>query len=334
MRGSESSAPPSSQVQHVAVTEAHDGQRLDNFLLRWAKGVPKSHVYRVVRSGEVRVNGGRARADTRLAAGDQLRIPPMRRADPAANPVAPALMPPVLLEDTHLLIVNKPAGVAVHGGSGVSHGVIERVRTARPQDPFLELGHRLDRETSGALILARTRRGLLGLHDMMRSGDMEKRYLAVVIGDWVNDKQHVKAKLLKRTTASGEKRVSVDEREGVAAHTIFYLRGRFGAFSLIEAELKTGRTHQIRVHLAHLGYQILGDDKYGDFEVNRRAAKGEFGVKLDRMFLHAWRLGFVHPVTGEAVSLEAPIPSDLAAWLDSQDPDGSIRKNNDARFSV
>ena len=312
-------------VRHIAVTDAHEGQRLDNFLFRTLKGVPKSHVYRVVRSGEVRVNGGRAKAETRLGAGDEVRIPPLRLPAIAATAPAPARMPPVLYEDEHLLVIDKPAGVAAHGGSGVSHGIIERVRAALPAQPFLELGHRLDRETSGILLLAKTRRCLLALHEQMRQGTIDKRYLTAVVGDWVNDKQHVKARLTKRTTPQGEKRVHVDEQEGMAAHTVFYLRARLDGFSLLEAQLHTGRTHQIRVHLSHLGFVIIGDDKYGDFQRNREAAKGAFGARLDRMFLHAWRVRMAHPVTGAALDLEASLPADLANWLDARDPDGVRR---------
>ncbi|BAP88922.1 pseudouridylate synthase [Burkholderiales bacterium GJ-E10] len=308
-------------VSTVRVDEGSAGQRLDNFLLQWAKGVPKSHVYRIVRTGEVRVNGGRTRVEYRLALGDEVRIPPLRRAEPTAKPTAPAQMPPILFEDEHLLVVNKPSGVAAHGGSGVAHGVIERVRAARPQQAFLELGHRLDRETSGVLLLAKTRRCLVALHEQLRTGAVEKRYLALVIGDWVNDRQHVRFPLVKRTLANGERRVFVDEEEGVRAHTIFSLRKRLPGFSLLEAELKTGRTHQIRVHLAHSGFPILGDDKYGDFEVNRRAARGEFGARLDRMFLHAFRIALAHPVTGERLAIEAPLPQECERFVAALQPD-------------
>ena len=315
-------------VRKVVVGEEYAGQRLDNFLLRLVKGVPKSHVYRVVRSGEVRVNGGRSTAEYRLAAGDQLRIPPMRLPQPDTKPVAPALMPAILYEDEHLLVVDKPSGVAAHGGSGVAHGVIERVRSARPQQAFLELGHRLDRETSGVMMLAKTRRGLVGLHAQMREGRVEKRYYAMVIGDWVNDRQHVRFALAKRTTAGGERRVFVDAAAGADAHTIIHLRARLNGFSLVEAELKTGRTHQIRVHLTHLGFPLLGDDKYGDFDINRRAAKGEFGARLGRMFLHAFRVHLEHPVTGIPITIESPLAADCAAWLEARDPDGSARSRH------
>jgi 23S rRNA pseudouridine955/2504/2580 synthase len=306
--------PAADQVSYVTVGPDAAGQRLDNFLLRLARGVPQSHVYRIVRSGEVRVNKSRASVDQRLAEGDQVRIPPLRTAAPAPPPVRPQ-MPPVLFEDEHLIAVDKPAGVAAHGGSGIAHGLIEMVRAARPNQPFLELAHRLDRETSGILLLAKTRRALLGLHEQLREGQVDKRYLVLVAGDWVNDRQHVRLPLARRTTASGERRVSVDADEGLAAHTVFNLRQRYGRFSLLEAELKTGRTHQIRVHLAHVGFPIVGDDKYGDFELNRRVARGEFGVPFRRMFLHACATRFRHPVSGVPMAIDSALDRECSDFL-------------------
>jgi 23S rRNA pseudouridine955/2504/2580 synthase len=304
------------RVAQVTVGEDGAGQRLDNYLLKLAKGVPKSHVYRIVRSGEVRVNKARATVSQRLAAGDVLRVPPLRTAAACATPRATPLadLPPILFEDAHLLVVDKPAGLAAHGGSGIAFGLIERLRAARPQQPFLELAHRLDRETSGVLLLAKTRRALVRLHQQLRQGEVDKRYLTLAVGDWVNDRQHIKAPLTKYVTKTGERRVSVDP-EGMPSHTIFSLRERLGAFSLLEAQLKSGRTHQIRVHLAHAGFAIAGDDKYGDFELNRRLAKGEFGAKLGRMFLHAFQASLVHPVSGEKLVLEAPLPADCDELL-------------------
>jgi 23S rRNA pseudouridine955/2504/2580 synthase len=303
------------RVAMLVVGEEGAGQRLDNYLLRVAKGVPKSHVYRIVRSGEVRVNGGRATVDQRLAMGDRVRVPPLRLAAVPVRAAPPrGEVPPVLFEDEHVLAVDKPAGLAVHGGSGVDFGLIERVRAARPHQVFLELAHRLDRETSGILLLAKSRRGLLGLHGQMRDGLVDKRYLALVRGDWVNDRQHVRAPLARYLTREGERRVAVDP-EGMPSHTVFNLRERLGAFSLLEAELKTGRTHQIRVHLAHLGFPIVGDDKYGDFELNRQAARGDFGARMPRMFLHAWSIRFSHPVGGAPVELTSPLPRDCDDFL-------------------
>ncbi|HQR54847.1 MAG TPA: RluA family pseudouridine synthase [Burkholderiaceae bacterium] len=305
------------RASHLRVDAEYAGQRLDNFLLRIARGVPKSHVYRIVRSGEVRVNKARVAVDYRLQAGDDIRIPPMRTARPGDLPAqafAPAQMPPILFEDEYLIAVDKPSGVAAHGGSGVAHGVIERVRAARPRQAFLELAHRLDRETSGILLLAKSRRALLSLHEQLREGSIDKRYLVLVAGDWNDQRRHVRLALTKFVNHSGERRVAVDT-EGAASHTIFNLRERYGAFSLLEAELKTGRTHQIRVHLAHLGFPIVGDDKYGDFELNRRVAKGEFGPRFGRMFLHAWTTQLAHPISGEPLALTAPLPPDCSDFL-------------------
>ena len=302
------------RVSYLTVGPESAGQRLDNFLLRLAKGVPHSHVYRIVRSGEVRVNQGRAAVSQRLAEGDRIRVPPLRVAQPAAPPPRP-FMPAVLYEDEHLMVVDKPAGLAAHGGSGIAHGLIESVRASRPNQQFLELAHRLDRETSGILLLAKSRRALLSLHGMLRDGRIDKRYLALVAGDWVNDRQHVRLPLAKRTLAGGERRVGVDRDAGLAAHTVFNLRHRYGAFSLLEAELKTGRTHQIRVHLAHVGFPIAGDDKYGDFELNRRLARGEFGAALRRMFLHACSVRLAHPVGGQPMQIDCALDRECADFL-------------------
>ena len=296
------------------------GQRIDNFLLRICKGVPKSHVYQVLRSGQVRVNKGRIAQTYRLAEGDLVRVPPMRMAQPtaAAEGRAPAAEFPVLFEDDAILIIDKPAGVAVHGGSGVSFGVIEQLRAARPQAKFLELVHRLDRETSGVLVLAKKRSALVSLHEQIRDGGgMDKRYLALVTGDWQNKRQHVKLPLFKYTAADGERRVRV-QADGLPSHTVFNLLRKYGNFALLEAELKTGRTHQIRVHLASSGFPIVGDDKYGDFALNKQLQKaGDGHAAFKRMFLHAFRLSFTHPLSGEAVSVEAPLPPECRRFLDS-----------------
>jgi 23S rRNA pseudouridine955/2504/2580 synthase len=298
-------------VRLLSVGDEQAGQRLDNFLLRECKGVPKSHVYKAIRDGQVRVNKGRCRPETRLEAGDRVRIPPLRLPDPGARPPVPPAAFPVIYEDAHLLVLDKPAGVAVHGGSGVSFGVIEQLRAARPEERLLELAHRLDRETSGVLMVARSRKALLALHDMMREHHGHKRYLALVAGDWVNDRQHLRLPLLKYLTPSGERRVRVDAL-GKPAHTIITLRRRYGgAWSLVEAELRTGRTHQIRVHLAAQGHPIAGDEKYGSDEI--RAAL--FAQGFRRMFLHAGSLEIPHPVTGEPLRLEAPLPPDCVALL-------------------
>ncbi len=298
-----------------------EGQRLDNFLVRVAKGVPRSHLYGIIRRGDVRVNKKRARADTRLEAGDVVRLPPLRTAAKTETTSAPPLARhqlDILFEDPHLLVVSKPAGLAAHGGSGVSHGLIERLRATRPEAPFLELCHRLDRETSGAIVVAKTRRALVRMHDLMKEGGVEKHYLALVKGDWVNDRQHVKRPLLRYLLPSGERRVRVDP-EGMSAHSIFTLIERYGPVSLLDVELKTGRTHQIRVHALSEGFPLVGDDKYGDFDFNRAVAHGSLGRPFPRMFLHARLLRFPHPVTGEPLQVEAPLPKELSELIRALD---------------
>jgi 23S rRNA pseudouridine955/2504/2580 synthase len=312
-------------VRELAIDEASAGQRLDNFLARILKGVPKSHLYRIVRSGEVRVNGRRAGPDARLMHGDRVRIPPIRtgEAETTASRTASAARAGgklvVLHEDDDLIALDKPAGVAVHGGSGIAHGVIERLRAARPQARFLELVHRLDRETSGVLLVAKKRAALVALHDAWRAGDVDKRYTVLVRGRWRDAKRVVRLPVHRYTTREGERRVRVED-DGQHAQTTFR---RLKAWpdhdpplALLDAELHTGRTHQIRVHLTHLGFPLAGDDKYGDFVWNRTLAKS--GLK--RMFLHAARLALAHPRTGEPLSLAAPLPPDLAAFVASLGP--------------
>ncbi|HYD97630.1 MAG TPA: RluA family pseudouridine synthase [Noviherbaspirillum sp.] len=310
------SAGAPAQVRLVTISEEEADQRIDNFLLRVCKGVPKSHIYRVLRSGEVRVNKGRIDQTYRLQEGDVVRIPPVRVAEKITQ-AAPAAEFRILLEDAHLLVIDKPAGVAVHGGSGVSYGVIEQLRAARPQAKFLELVHRLDRETSGILLLAKKRSALTNLHEQIREGQLDKRYLALVHGEWRNARQHVKLPLFKYTTPDGERRVRV-QADGMASHTIFNLVRRYGGFALVEAELKTGRTHQIRVHLASNGFPIAGDDKYGDFALNKALQKADGGrIALKRMFLHAYRITFRHPDSGDPVTLEAALPPECEQFLKS-----------------
>ncbi len=306
-------------VSLVKVDEEDAGQRLDNFLLARLKGVPKSHVYKLVRGGQVRVNGGRADVSRRLLIGDEVRVPPVRVAHKAA--AVPALLPGaarlaahVLFRDEFLLVLNKPAGWAVHGGSGIARGVIEQLRLENPQTRFMELAHRLDRETSGLLLVALKRRALLGLHEALREGRTDKRYLALAAGAWMGETRHARFPLHKYLTAEGERRVRV-EAGGQAAHTVFTRRKSWPGYSLLEAQLKTGRTHQIRVHLAEFGCPIAGDDKYGDFALNKALAK----QGLKRMFLHAWRLSLKHPVTGQALELEAPLPAELQNFIDHLD---------------
>ena len=302
------------QAQFVTITEEEAGQRIDNYLLRVCKGVPKSHVYRILRSGEVRVNKGRIDQLYRLVQGDVVRIPPIRIAEKQENHV-PAAEFKIIFEDSHLLVIDKPAGVAVHGGSGVSFGVIEQLRASRPDAKFLELVHRLDRETSGLLLLAKKRSALTSLHEQMRDGLTDKRYLTMVAGDWKNARQHIKLALHKYSTADGERRVTVSP-DGMPSHTIFSLLKKFDGFALLEAELKTGRTHQIRVHLSSSGFPILGDDKYGDFALNKALQKAtETRGALKRMFLHAHQITFTHPESGKNMTLNAPLAAECERFL-------------------
>ncbi|WP_128002051.1 RluA family pseudouridine synthase [Piscinibacter defluvii] len=302
----------------LTVDEAGEGQRLDNFLLRLLKGVPKTHVYRVIRSGEVRVNKGRAAADTRLALGDEVRVPPVRTAQRDEAAPAPAREFPIVFEDEHLLVVDKPAGVAVHGGSGVSFGVIEQLRRARPQAKFLELVHRLDKETSGLLMLAKKRSALTALQDQLRQRETGKTYAALVPGAWPDKLKVIDVPLHKFLTGEGERRVRTVEpghEDAKRSITLVKVARRFRDFTLLEVTIKTGRTHQIRVHLAHAGHAIVGDPKYGDFALNKSLARGP--AKFERMFLHAQRLRFVHPATGAEIGLEAPLPPECEAFLNS-----------------
>ena len=311
------------EVRWLTVDDESAGQRLDNYLLRHLKGVPKTHVYRIIRSGEVRVNKARANADTRVATGDVVRLPPVRVAEPKPTDgpqAAPAREFPALLEDDWVLAIDKPAGVAVHGGSGVSFGVIEQLRRARPMARTLELVHRLDRETSGILLVAKKRSALTHLQDQFRERETGKTYLALVLGDWPDRLKVIDAPLHKYTVpggvGEGERRVKVvakDDPDGMRAITLVKVRQRLTGFTLLEVTIKTGRTHQIRVHLAAQGHPIAGDEKYGDFERNKALQR----QGLKRMFLHAWRLQFSHPGTGERVELLAPLPSALQSFIDA-----------------
>lgn len=332
------------EVGWLVVDSESAGQRLDNFLIRHLKGVPKTHVYRIIRSGEVRVNKGRATADTRVKEGDAVRVPPVRVAERAPEGSAPARDFPVLLEDDHLIAVNKPAGVAVHGGSGVSSGVIEQLRSARQYNPtagpghvrpgpgraqgslgaaggirFLELVHRLDRETSGILLVAKKRSALKHLQEQFRERETGKTYLALVLGEWQANRKVIDAPLYKYLVdggrGDGERRVRVvdkDDPNGMRAITLVKVRERLPGFTLLEVTIKTGRTHQIRVHLQSAGHPIAGDDKYGEFERNKALQK----QGLRRMFLHAWRLQFTHPANGERIELLAPLPPELQSFID------------------
>jgi 23S rRNA pseudouridine955/2504/2580 synthase len=304
-------------VTWLTVGEESAGQRIDNFLARILKGVPKSHVYRILRTGEVRVNKGRVGAETRLVLGDVVRVPPVRVAKPAmGSRRIPKNAPktPILYEDESILAIDKPAGLAVHGGSGIAYGLIEQLRATRTDARFLELVHRLDRDTSGVILVAKKRAALVALHQQLRNGEFDKRYLVLVRGRWRDAKRGVRLSLHKFATREGERRVRVEE-DGQEAETVFHRRRVWAdhnpPLALLEAELRTGRTHQIRVHLTHLGFPLAGDDKYGDFAWNKDLAK----EGLRRMFLHAWRLSFVHPVTRQPLAVESELPSDLAAYV-------------------
>ena len=296
--------------------------------MRHLKGVPKTHVYRIIRSGEVRVNKGRASADDRVAMGDLVRLPPVRISERVAEKAeamaqsmargAPARDFIILFEDEHLLAIDKPSGVAVHGGSGVSFGVIEQLRMARPQAKFLELVHRLDRETSGILLVAKKRSALTNLQDQFRERETGKTYLALVSGRWPGNKKVLDKPLHKYLLPDGERRVKVvskDDPDGMPSMTLVKVRGTNAtAFTLLEVTIKTGRTHQIRVHLASEGFPIVGDDKYGDFDLNKTLLRPGKLPALKRMFLHAWRLQFNHPASGERVELLAQLPLELETF--------------------
>lgn len=297
--------------------------------MRHLKGVPKTHVYRLIRSGQVRLNKGRAAADSRIQSGDQVRLPPVRIsekvAEKAANP-APGREFPVLLEDECLMAIDKPSGVAVHGGSGVSFGVIEQLRQARPQAKLLELVHRLDRDTSGILLVAKKRSALKHLQDQFRERETDKTYLTLVKGDWPVKRKLIDLPLHKFLLPDGQRRVRVttpEDPDGMRSITLVKVAQRLPGASLLEVTIKTGRTHQIRVHLAALGHPIAGDDKYGDFDWNRQLLKTSPGPALKRMFLHAWRLQFMHPVTAERVALQADLPLELKAYIDHAQPEAT-----------
>ncbi len=317
-----------SAASNLTIDEASDGQRIDNFLAKTLKGVPKSHIYRILRSGEVRVNKGRIDASYKLVLSDVVRVPPIRVAandkevidfKQNSTQATSILESTIIYEDDALLVIDKPAGFAVHGGSGVSRGVIEQLRLERPKAKFLELVHRLDRETSGVLMLAKKRVALVALHEMIRNNQTDKRYLMLVAGEWTEKKKRVTLDLQKYVLPNGERRVNVvtDKSkdkydQAQVSETIFYLKQSFAGFSLLEAQLITGRTHQLRVQLAHLGFPILGDDKYGDFAQNKLLAK----KGLKRMFLHSVETNLKHPVSGDKLKLVATLPKELQKFIE------------------
>ena len=303
------------KVRYQTIESGFEGQRIDNYLLKILKGVPKSYVYRILRKGEVRVNKGRIKPDYRLAVGDEIRIPPVRVAEKTTwrpgEQLLHKLENAIIYEDNRLFIINKPSGIAVHGGSGLSFGLIEALRTLRPDERHLELVHRLDRETSGCLIIAKKRSALRSLHELLRENRVDKRYLALIAGDMSDHRIEVNKPLKKNTLKSGERVVKVSD-DGKPAVTRFQLVKRFKQANLVEVRLLTGRTHQIRVHSAFLGTPILGDEKYGHSESNKRFRN----LGLKRLFLHAASLRFRLPGNQQEIFVEAPLDDDLQKLLD------------------
>ena len=308
------------QVQWVEITEDNGEQRLDNFLITRLKGVPKSRIYRIVRKGEVRVNKGRVDIGYRLVPGDIVRIPPVRQAETNAEPtyisksLVETLKNSILFEDDGLIVLNKPAGFAVHGGSGVDAGVIEGLRFISPGQRFLELVHRLDRDTSGCLLLAKKRSALRALHEQFRNDTVSKSYVALLSGQWARKKQIVDQPLQKNVSKGGERMVVIS-RQGKQSETLFTRLQLYGDSTLVKAAPKTGRTHQIRVHAAFLSHPIVGDERYGFAETNKSFKNR--GHK--RMFLHAETLEFLHPATGKAVKFSAPLPEHFKRFIDHEE---------------
>jgi 23S rRNA pseudouridine955/2504/2580 synthase len=304
------------QVNFYTATENDDNQRLDNLLVKILKNVPKGFIFRIIRSGEVKLNQKKVTFSTKVAINDIIRIPPIDvrvfASESAANNKIPKLQLDILYEDEYYLIINKPSGIACHGGSGISFGIIEQIRQHYSQLKFIELAHRIDKETSGVLVLAKKRQALVKFQELSTAGQINKIYLALTIGELPDNKRNVKAPLYKHLIANGERRVRVDNQLGVFAHSIFNVVTRYKDFTLVSATIKTGRTHQIRVHLQHIGYPIAMDEKYGDFALNKQLPK----MGLKRMFLHASRLEFTHPITNTLLKLEAPLPVELQKFLD------------------
>lgn len=303
--------PGTPAVRHLTIDAARSGQRLDNFLIGHLKGVPRSHVYRILRTGEVRLNGGRARPARRLEEGDIVRVPPVRTARRATASVSSEqfawLDERVLYEDESLLAIDKPAGLSVHGGSRVSIGLIEAMRARRGKESMLELVHRLDRDTSGCLLLAKQRPTLLALHTQLRAGKIEKRYLALLCGKWRGGARYIELELER----SRLRKTVVVHQAGKRATSRFIPRRFFADATMVEIELLTGRTHQARAHAAHVGHPIAGDEKYGDRQFNRRL----FEQGLRRLFLHAASLSFTHPVLGDKIRIESPLTPELTEFL-------------------
>jgi 23S rRNA pseudouridine955/2504/2580 synthase len=300
------------KVQFITIEPELEGQRIDNFLRTLLKGVPKSLIYRILRIGEIRVNKKRVKPEYKLLTNDELRIPPIRVSEPSEVPSTKldkvaSLENHILFEDEWLIVLNKPSGTAVHGGSGLSFGVIEALRALRPDQKFLELVHRLDRDTSGCLLIAKKRSALKSLHEQLRDKQVDKRYQALVSGNWPDNRFKVKAPLIKNVLKSGERMVSVNEVEGKPSETRFRILNQYKDATLVEASPITGRTHQIRVHCLHAGHPIACDDKYGDNNFDSKMQR----LGLSRLFLHAYSLSFIHPNSNERVNYQAPLDNAL-----------------------
>lgn len=306
-------------VRYEVIDENSSGQKIDNFLIKVIKNVPKSHIYKLLRSGQVRVNKKRIKTDFKLSIGDKVRIPPFTSSSTQAKPIV-IIRPEqklliedaVIYEDDVIIAIDKPSGLAVHGGSGLSFGLIELLRQSRSDAKFLELVHRIDKETSGIILIAKKRNALVNIHQQMRAKSIHKKYQVMVNGRWKKNQLIVDLDLIKTTTNDGQKKVRVSSEDSKVpgskeSRSVFFLRNSYNDFSLLDVKLITGRTHQIRVHLSHLGFPIVGDDKYGDFSLNKIQKK----IGFKRMFLHAGELGFIHPSTGEKCFLKAPLPKEF-----------------------
>lgn len=304
------------EVNFYTVTESDENQRLDNLLIKILKGVPKSHIHRIIRSGEVRINKLKSTNNDKVHENDIIRIPPIRISQNVQiEKKIPSAKFPVLYEDNYYLIIDKPNGIACHGGSGVSYGVIEQLRQTGDHK-FLELAHRLDKETSGILIIAKKRLALVEIQELIKNNQVKKEYYALTVGEWKDEKRNLKAPITKFINKEGERRVKIDKLEGKFSHTIFTVEEKYSGYTLVNADLQTGRTHQIRIHCQFLGFPIAGDDKYGDFELNKSLYK----KNLKRMFLHAHHLNFTHPITLENIDIKSPLPSDLVHFCDTLPP--------------
>jgi len=311
------------KVIYETVDESSDGQKIDNFLIKFLKNVPKSHIYKILRSGQVRVNKKRVRTAFKLSLNDSVRIPPvdfLRKKSVSLNKINSdqfkIIEENILLEDDFIMVLNKPSGTAVHGGSGLSFGIIELVRNWRPDHKFFELVHRIDKDTSGALLIAKKRSALVGIHKQMREKKVHKKYQVVVKGIWKEKQKIVDLDLLKTTADNGQQKVRVIESPlknplAKASRSVFFLKKNFSTYSLLDVKLITGRTHQIRTQLSHLGFPILGDNKYGDFTLNKTLKK----IGLNRMLLHAAELGFMHPITFENILIKAPMPIHISNFI-------------------